>query len=398
MSSTSHQLKVAIIGGGPVSLTLANILQNNDISFTVFEAAEEFRTWGGSLDIHADAGQLALKEAGLWDAFVKNSRPESDCDKIVNLDGEVLWDENLLDKGEQTEEEKFAGRPEIDRRLLMKILFDSLKSENIKFGKKLDHVTPPSKGNATFNLHFADGTQEFNCDLVVGGDGAWSKVRTLLTDTKPSYSGIFMVEVNCHDIASNPWLIDFVGAGSMFCFGESRAIMAQRQGDGSLRTYAALRVPEDFVKTCGIDWNKRDTAREQVVERYFSGIGDNLKRVVLECKDSLTPRPLYELPVGFSWPHRAGITLIGDAAHLMTPFAGVGVNVGMTDALVLGRELVAVSKGEKELNDAVKTYEQDMFPRAKEFMEETEDGKKNHFSANGSQSFADIMRAHHQPA
>jgi 2-polyprenyl-6-methoxyphenol hydroxylase-like FAD-dependent oxidoreductase len=398
MPSPSHQLKIAVIGGGPVSLTLANILQNNDISFTVFESADEFRTWGGSLDIHADAGQLALKEAGLWDAFVKNSRPESDCDKIVSLDGEVLWDENLLEKGEQTEEDKFAGRPEIDRRLLMKILSDSLKSENIKVGKKLDHVTPASSKDAMFNLRFADGTHELDYNLVVGGDGAWSRVRTLLTDTKPHYSGIFMVEVNCHDIGSNPWLVDFVGVGSMFSFGEDRAIMAQRQGDGSLRTYAALRVPEDFVKTCGIDWNERDTAREQFVVRYFSDIGDDLKRVVLECKDSLTPRPLYELPVGFMWPHRSGITLIGDAAHLMTPFAGVGVNVGMTDALVLGKELVAVSKGEKQLDDAVKTYEEEMFPRAKGFMEETEDGKNNHFSAGGSKNMADLMRAHHQPA
>jgi 2-polyprenyl-6-methoxyphenol hydroxylase-like FAD-dependent oxidoreductase len=397
MPSTSHQLKVAIIGGGPVSLTLANILQNNDIPFTVFEAAQEFRAWGGSLDLHADAGQLALKEAGLWDAFVKNSRPESDCDKIVSLDGEVLWDENILEKGQQTEEEKFAGRPEIDRRLLMKILLDSLKSENIKFGKKLDHVTVPSSENATCILHFADCTQESEHNLVVGGDGAWSKVRSLLTDTKPTYSGISMVEVNCHDIASNPWLIDFVGAGSMFSFGEDRAIIAQRQGDGSLRTYVALRAPEDFIKTCGIEWDQQDTAREQIIEQHFFDIGDDLKRVILECKDALTPRVLYELPVGFSWPHRAGITLFGDAAHLMTPFAGVGVNVGMTDALVLGRELVAVSKGGKQLDDAVKSYEQELFPRAKRYMEKTEHGKKNHFSADGSKNRADMMRAHHQP-
>ncbi|GKU11478.1 fad hypothetical protein [Fusarium langsethiae] len=397
MSSASYQLKIAIVGGGPVSLTLANILQKNAISFTVFEAADEIRTWGGSLDIHAGSGQLALKEAGLWDAFVKKSRPESDCYKIVDLDGKVLWDENLVNKGEQTEVEKFAGRPEIDRRLLIDILFDSLKSENIKFGKKLDHINPPSSKDGTFNLHFADGTQESNYNLVIGGDGAWSRVRKLLTDTKPQYSGIFMVEVNCHDIASNPWLIDFVGAGSIVSFGEGRVIMAQRQSDGSLRTYAALRVPEDFIKTCGIDWSDRDTAREQLVERYFSDIGDDLKRVILECKDALIPRPLYELPVGFVWPHRSGATLIGDAAHLMTPWAGVGVNVGMTDALVLGKELVAVSKGEKRLDDAVKTYEQEMFPRAKGFMEETENGKNNNFSAAGSKNMADLMRGHHQP-
>lgn len=124
----------------------------------------------------------------------------------------------------------------------------------------------------------------------------------------------------------------------MFSFGEGRVVMAQRQGDGSLRVYAALRVAEDFLETCGIDFKDRDIARQQYVDWYFSDIGESLKRVVLECKDDLTPRPLYELPVGFTWPHRSGVTLIGDAAHVMTQFAGFGVNVGMTDALVKRRE------------------------------------------------------------
>ncbi|KAF2025211.1 FAD/NAD(P)-binding domain-containing protein [Setomelanomma holmii] len=396
MSTNSAQLKIAIVGAGPVSLTLANILQNNNIPFSIFEAADRFRTSGGSLDLHPESGQLALKEAGLWDAFVQNSRPESDCDKVVNIDGEVLWDENLLKKEEKSMEEQFAGRPEIDRRLLMKILFDNLKSEHIVFGKKLDHITPSSSQNTKYNLNFVDGTQDNDFDLIIGSDGAWSKVRTLLSDTKPQYSGISMLEVNCTDISANPWLLNYVGIGSMFAFGEGKAVIAQRQGDGSLRTYAALRVPENFLDTCGIDWTQQDTARKQFVDKYFSEIGEDLKRVVLECKDTLTPRSLYELPVGFSWPDRSGITLVGDAAHVMTPFAGVGVNVGMTDALVLGREIVAVAQGRKGLDEGVVAYEREMFPRAKKYMARTEKGKVGHFSADGSKHFADRMRAHHE--
>jgi 2-polyprenyl-6-methoxyphenol hydroxylase-like FAD-dependent oxidoreductase len=395
--SHASQFKIAIVGAGPVSLTLANILQNNDIPFTVFEAAELFRTAGGSLDLHTDSGQLALREAGLYEAFVKNARPESDCSKIVSIDGEVLWDENLLERGDKTEEEKFAGRPEIDRRLLMKILFDNLRSENILFGKKLEHVTPSSNQDTMYDLHFADGTEESNYTLVVGGDGTWSKVRKLLNDTQPRYSGISMVEVNCDDIDSNPWLLEYVGAGSMFSFGEGRAVMAQRQSDSRLRTYVCLKVPEHFLETCGIDWNNQDTAREQFMERYFSDIGADLKRVVHACKDDAVPRPLYELPTGFTWPHRAGLTLIGDAAHVMTPFAGVGVNVGMTDALVLGREIIAASKGEKGLDEAVQAYEKEMFPRAEKNQEKTNEGKDTLFSSSGAKKFADMMREHHQP-
>jgi 2-polyprenyl-6-methoxyphenol hydroxylase-like FAD-dependent oxidoreductase len=302
--SPSAQFNIAIIGAGPVSLTLANILQNNDIPFTIFEAADEFRSSGGTLDLHTESGQAALKEAGLWDAFVANSRPEADCDKVVALDGEVLWDENQLEKPEQSEEEKFSGRPEVDRRLLMKILFENLNAENVVFGKKLDLVDPTQANEARFDLHFADGTQEPGFDLVVGGEGAWSKVRGLLTYVKPHYSGISMVEVNCTNVSQNPWLVDYVGIGSMFSFGEDRAVIAQRQGDGSLRTYGGLRAPEDFLETCGIDWSQRNTARNEFVERYFSHIGDDLKRLILECKDDLTVRTLFELPIGFTWPHR----------------------------------------------------------------------------------------------
>jgi 2-polyprenyl-6-methoxyphenol hydroxylase-like FAD-dependent oxidoreductase len=393
-------LKIAIVGAGPVSLTLASILQNNGVPFTIFESSKDFRTSGGSLDLHPESGQAALKEAGLWKAFVHNARPESDCDKIVTHSGEVLWDENLLvrDNKDDMEKDLFAGRPEIDRRLLMKILFDGLGSEKVEFGKKLERVTPSSTVDAQYDLHFADGTQQTGFDLVVGADGAWSKVRQLVSDAKPQYSGISMIEVNLNDIQSNPWLLEYVGVGSMFSFGESCAVLAQRQGDGSLRVYAALRVAEDFIDTCSIDWSDKDTARKQLVERYLSHLGQDLQRVVLDCNDALMPRPLYELPVGLRWPSRAGVTLIGDAAHVMTPFAGVGVNVGMTDALVLAKEIIAASKGEKGLGDATQAYEEEMFPRAEENAMKTAWGKKNHFSAGGAKLFADMMRERHQPA
>lgn len=393
--SPAQPLKIAIIGAGPVSLTLASILRNQNIPFTVYEAADSFRTQGGSLDLHPESGQLALREAGLWDAFVKHSRPEGDCDKIVELSGEVLWDENLLKKPVVADEDKFSGRPEIDRRALMNILFENLNSSAISFGKKLDRVVPSATEPDKHDLYFSNGQTDTGFDIVIGADGAWSRVRNLLTDAKPHYSGISMVEVNCHDVASNKWLNEYIGAGSMFSFGEGRAIFAQKQGDGSLRTYAALRVPQDFIDTCDIEWKSKDRARKEVVERYFNDIGDDLKRVILECGDDLTPRALFELPVDFEWQHRAGVTLIGDAAHVMTPFAGVGVNVGMTDALVLAREIVAAVKGQKDVGEAIREYERGMWPRAEKYARKTKWGKENSFSEEGSRVFADMMRSHH---
>lgn len=193
MSDLTHSYKIAICGAGPVSLTLANILQNNNISFTIYEAASCIRMQGGSLDLHPQSGQLALKEAGLWDLFKKYARPESDVLKIVRLDGEVLWDGNGSDKQEVREEEQFNGRPEIDRRALMKLLYENLDKDNIAFGKRLQEVVSSQVSPNKYDLCFADETSDTCFDLVSGGDGEWSKVRNLLPNEKPSYSGISMV-------------------------------------------------------------------------------------------------------------------------------------------------------------------------------------------------------------
>ncbi|KAJ4345344.1 uncharacterized protein N0V89_011474 [Didymosphaeria variabile] len=393
--------KIAIIGAGPTSLTLAAILHRNNIPYTIYEAAPVLRHQGGTLDLHPQSGQQALREAGLWDQFVKYARPESDCMKLVDLDsGEVFWDENAGDgqSGKETErgvEDSLKGRPEIDREWLMKITYGALPAGSVKWETKLKEVSPNSSDPKKHDLHFADGSKEEGFDLVIGGDGAWSKVRNLLTDVKPQYSGISAVELWHNDVQSEPWLLNYVGAGSCFSFAEGSAILSQRQGDGSLRTYACLRVPETFIADCGIDWESEDTARTQFIERYFNHVSPDLQRLLALSKDKLTPRALYELPIGFSYPHLEGVTLIGDAAHVMTPFAGVGVNVGMTDALVLARELIESCKGDKSLDDAVKAYEEEMWPRAKKYMEKTAKGKERHFRAGGSKEMADMLKAFH---
>ncbi|EDU50682.1 UbiH 2-polyprenyl-6-methoxyphenol hydroxylase [Pyrenophora tritici-repentis] len=390
-----QHLKIAIVGAGPASLTLANILQKNDIPFTMFEASSELRTQGGSLDLHPASGQLAIKEAGLWDVFTQHARPESDVMKIVNMDGEVLWDENGTDKQKIKEEDKFGGRPEIDRMELAKLMYENLEEGKVQFGRKLKEAVPSEAEMGKYDLHFANQTKETGFDLIVGGDGAWSKVRKLVSDQMPEYSGISSVTLTCNDIKANSWLLNYVGEGSMMAFGKDCAVQSQRQGDGSVRTYASLRVPEDFFRTCGIDWSETDTARKEYIERYISHIHEDLQRVLTSSTDEFTPRAFYELPVGFRWSFRSGVTLIGDAAHVFTPFAGEGVNVGMKDALVLAQEIAKICNGEKSLDQGIKEYEEEMFPRSTSAAVKTAKGKDGHFSETGAKEFADRLKAHY---
>ena len=389
--------KIAIIGCGPGGLTLANILQQNNISFSLFErdASPNERNQGGTLDLHPRAGQAALREAGLWNEFMEHARPESDVLKVVRQDGEVLFDGNAWAANKNNKDD-FSHRPEIDREKLKSILLQKLNTGNVHYGKILTEAVPGTRANS-WDLHFRDGSTEKDFDLIVGAEGAWSRTRKLVTDIEPAYSGISAVELWALSVEKeHPWMIDYVGKGSLFSFGEGRAIQIQRIGDGSIRTYACLRKPETFIKECGIDWTQPDTARKELVEQYYNDCGTELKRMILESSDELIPRQLYMLPVGFKWDPKPGVTLLGDAAHLMTPFAGVGVNAAMLDALELALLLVSLKDGKiASLDDAIEKYERELFPRNKKFAETTMTNMKGHFSADGCTHLARRLKVYY---
>jgi 2-polyprenyl-6-methoxyphenol hydroxylase-like FAD-dependent oxidoreductase len=398
--------KVAIIGAGPGGLTLARLLQQNQIPCTIYESevGREVRNQGGTLDLHAKGGQLALKEAGLLEEFKKHSRPEGECVKILKYDGTVLWDENEMGSGNRAAED--SDRPEIDRSLLRDLLLDSLNPGTIQWNKKLLHVDATVKPKEKHNLHFTDGTIVENIDLVVGADGAWSKVRPLLTNDQPFYPGITIVELWALNVdEKNSWLSKFVGSGSCFMFDEGRVIICQRNGEnnGSVRVYAGLRKPETWADECGINWSDSN-ATEILVNEYFSDCGQDLKRALLECRDELVIRKTWMLPVGVTWNSRPGITLIGDAAHLMTPFAGVGVNLAMADALELAKALIArkdsfVAKvfcDSHNIQVAIQQYETSMFERGKQNAEKTWNNLQGHFSAHGAEERAARLKGHYE--
>ena len=199
-------------------------------------------------------------------------------------------------------------------------------------------------------------------DLVIGADGAWSKVRQLLTDVKPYYSGVSMIEVRFGDVdKKQPEVTKLVGRGSMIALGSNQGHLAQRNGDGSIRNYISLKVPEDYLKECGIDFSDSKEARAKLLE-VFKDWDSSFNKLIELCDDDIIPRSLYMLPVGHTWVNKPGLTSLGDAAHLMTPFAGEGVNLALIDALELSEAIV---KNIDNLNDGIVKYQKKMCERGK---------------------------------
>src|ERR1700761_7421325 len=160
--------RIAIIGAGPAGLTLARLLQVNDIHCTVFELepSPDSRNQGGTIDLHRRGGQVALDKAGLLDEFKKVSRPEGQYDKLVKFDGTLLLDE----KAEMpSRPDEILDRPEIDRQVLRAMLLDSLEPETVVWGRKFVKVEESSMEPGNYNLHFADGIEE-GFQVVVGAD------------------------------------------------------------------------------------------------------------------------------------------------------------------------------------------------------------------------------------
>jgi 2-polyprenyl-6-methoxyphenol hydroxylase-like FAD-dependent oxidoreductase len=381
--------QIAIIGAGPGGLTLASILQRNGMKCAIFELDNDrsARDQGGIVDLHTDGGQAALKAAGLFDKFQKITIPSADSMKLMKANGEVVWDEN--DTTQNKPPETSRDRPEVDRTNLRDLLLDAVDPESIQWNKKLLRVEVNEDSKSKYDLHFADGTAK-GFDLVIGADGAWSKVRPLVTSEMPYYSGITMVDIQAHNVSqSKPWLNKFIGQGSFFMFDEGRAIIGQQNSFDRTRIYVAVRQPESWMTDCGINWEDPESARRELAEGYFGDCHEDLKRVITdEATDGLRVWKLYMLPVGTHWKPRSGVTLLGDAAHLMTPFAGVGVNVAMADAASLAQELLkmkdTLEAGEQSaLDDAVKSYEEGMFVRGKDNMRKTYHGLIKHFSADG---------------
>ncbi|RAO39223.1 Tetracycline resistance protein [Micromonospora saelicesensis] len=342
MYGSAVRTRIAIAGGGLGGLTLARILHRHGIDAVVYdrEASRSARPQGGALDLHPESGQLALAEAGLAGRFRSKARPDGEEHRILDPTGRVLVHH-------KPEPGSFSGRPEIDRSVLRDLLLDSLPGDTVAWRHRLVAATPRPDGG--WELTFHDGRRT-SCDVLIGADGARSVVRSLLTDVELSYVAT-LVELNVEDVDQrHPDLAELVGPGNLWCVGVNQILAAQRLGDGSLRVGISLR---------GEDRPLDSYRSRRALLDLFAGWNPRLTALIEAAESAPTPRLIEAMPLGTRWTSRPGVTLIGDAAHLMPP-VGEGANQAMLDAAELAGHLAA-NPGDP--NSAIRTYEESMFSR-----------------------------------
>ncbi|MET3126958.1 2-polyprenyl-6-methoxyphenol hydroxylase-like FAD-dependent oxidoreductase [Arcicella rosea] len=365
--------QIAIIGGGPGGLTLARLLQLKGVNVKVYERDidKNARVQGSPLDLHDDSGLAALRKANLLDEFKQNYLVGADKTTITNAMAEVIFSDHETEQSEDFGHEHF--RPEIDRGALRKILLDSLQPENIVWDS---HFLSMEKQGEGWLLHFKNEKNAY-ADIVIGADGANSKIRHYITDIKPFYSGITMLEGNVYEAEKYvPNISAILRGGKIMAFGNEKDILMGQKANGEIGFYASFKAEENWAIKSGLDFSDKS----QILE-WFKTTYSEWSNVWHELFENATtpfiPRPINCMPLNQTWEALPNVTILGDAAHLMPPFAGEGVNMAMLDALELSERLT--TNQHNSIQDAISFYETNMRKRASRMAKESlENGERMH--------------------
>ncbi|HTI25780.1 MAG TPA: NAD(P)/FAD-dependent oxidoreductase [Kutzneria sp.] len=347
-------MHVTIIGAGLGGLTLARVLHVNGIPSTVYEAeaSPTARAQGGMLDIHDYNGQVAVEAADLMAEFRSRILDGRQAMRIIDPDGTVLFEQD---------DDGTGGRPEIQRADLRQILLDSLPDGTVQWGRKVERADADK-------VTFDDGST-VAVDVLVGADGAWSKVRPLLSEATPEYAGSAFVETYLyHADTEHPAAAEMVGGGSMMVPQRGTEIHAHHESGDTLHTYVVLNRSLEWFGA--IDFTDNAAATERIAAE-FDGWAPALRSLITDGDTPLVFRPHYKLPTGHSWDRVPGVTLVGDAAHL-TPPNGEGANLAMLDGAELG---LALAANPDDVEAALAAYEATMFARSAEVAAETDSAK-----------------------
>ena len=350
--------RIAVVGGGPGGLILARLLQLKGANVKVYERDfnQTARVIGSPLDMHEDSGMAALREADLLDEFKQNFRPGADKMLIVNERAEIFYSDHETAPEADFGSEHF--RPEIDRGPLRKMLLQSLQPETVVWDS---HFVSMEKQDAGWLLHFKNGSSAY-ADIVVAADGANSKIRPYITNIKAFYSGITMLAGTVYNAEkATPHIYKLLNGGKILAFGNTRNLLMGMKGNGDLNFHASFKTEANWAANSGLDFSDKAQMLAWFKTEY-SEWSDVWHELLENAATPFVPRPIGCMPLNQDWEAQPNLTMLGDAAHVMPPFAGEGANMAMLDALELSRCLCNENLGETQT--AIAAYEAQMRIRA----------------------------------
>ncbi|MEP6804917.1 MAG: FAD-dependent oxidoreductase, partial [Flavobacterium sp.] len=250
--------KIAIIGGGPVGLTTARILQINGADVTVYERDlnAQARTSGGTLDIHSDSGQKAIQKADVMDEFYRYARPTGE--KMADMHGNITSEE-------MPTEENAYSRPEIDRNDLRRIMLENLKENTVVWDSQLTTI---EKVEDQYYLEFKNGNK-VTIDFVIVANGGRSNARKFVTDKEPQLSGTYIIqgEIENPDRDYPEYKLKY-GDGNVMSMGEQKMFYSHTLRDGSIHFGVSFKADENWVLNNGIDFEDNASVISFLNEKF----------------------------------------------------------------------------------------------------------------------------------
>jgi FAD-dependent urate hydroxylase len=328
-----------VIGGGVGGVSAALALRQAGVEVAVFERSGDLRRIqvGGGVHLWNNA-MRALDELGLAGAVEAAGHPGVHSMKWYSAKGDVIG------VGDVSELTRALGVPSVGltRSALQSTLVDALGEDAVQLGQE---CTGFETGDSSVAVRFADGREE-HADLLVGADGLHSVVRTqLLGATRPRYAGVKVYQAV---VELPPGILEPDVYGLIWGRGGRLGFYPIK---GATFWFATLLAPEGEA-AAPID------PKQAVLERVRQWGKTALSLVEATPREAITVADIVARPPVDAWGS-GRVTLLGDAAHPMTPFLGQGACQAIEDAAVLGRSV----RAEPSTAGALRRYEQARIPR-----------------------------------
>lgn len=323
-----RKLDIIIVGGGLGGLAAAIALEKLGHNIIVLEKAKELREVGAGITIQIN-GMKALQQLGIDQEVITQGQP-------IKKAGIYSWNgqEISIDPLDELTELFNAPCVGIHRGKLQKALLKYVPKNRIKLNHIVENYFEKDK---KVHVITSDG-EEFIGDLLIGADGVHSKVRTLLNhQIHHNYAGYSIWRAIC----KRP---SFLDSNISVSWGDERRFGIVPISQSEVYWFATNKTPpEDF----NIEY-------EDII-KHISSLFDNWHSPIQELIKATSPESISRTKIAdrdMSLPWGTGsVTLLGDAAHMMTPNLGQGCCQSFEDAVVLANCLGKSGSIEEDLRE-----------------------------------------------